>query len=176
MTSTKSITLNISHTDLANFCDKLIKRSRDIAKTHDALITLETFISLFARQAHGTHDYNSIEQLIKHYTEQTRSALMEQNSVKLLHALQQQQVSAICQIHTPMSRNGFYLILQTAVAQLSTAQQQSVSQWATDWVQQAKQKAEQASGYPEAYAFMKAGISAEEFQAMDDVRRYLESF
>jgi len=175
MTESTSLKLNIDSAELAKFCDKLIKRSRDIAKTHDALITLETFLSLFARGAHGTNEYNTIEQLIKSYTEQTRSSLMEQETQKLLIALQQQQITTISQIHTPMSRNGFYLILQTAVALLSTTQRQGAAQWATDWVKQAKQKAEQASGYPEAYNFIKAGISIEEFQAMEDISRYLDN-
>lgn len=175
MTEPRSLKLNIDSTELAKFCDKLIKRSRDIAKTHDALITLETFLSLFAREAHGTSEYNQIETLIKNYTEQTRSSLMEQETQKLLIALQQQKITAISQIHTPMSRNGFYLILQTAVALISSTQRLSATQWATDWVKQARLKAEQASGYPEAYDFIKAGISIEEFQAMEDVGRYLEN-
>lgn len=175
MTDNTSIKLDIKSTELAKFCEKLIKRSRDIAKTHDALITLETFITLFAREAHGTNEYNTIEAIIKSYTEQTRSALMQQNTVKLLQALEQQDASAISQIHTPMSRNGFYLILQTAASQLSIEARRSITQWAINWVSQARQKAEQASGYPEAYDFKKAKISIEEFQAMEDVARYLES-
>ncbi|MFW2373801.1 MAG: hypothetical protein ACN4GM_11825 [Gammaproteobacteria bacterium] len=176
MTESISLKLSINSSELARFCDKIIRRSRDMAKTHDALVTLETFLLLFAREAHGTNEYIAIEHLIKRYTEQTRSALMEQETQKLIAALQQQQATAISQIHTPMSRNGFYLILQTAFSQLSPAQQLSVKQWAIDCVKLARQKAEQASGYPEAYDFIKAGMSIEEFQAMEDVSRYLESF
>ena len=175
MTASSSIKLTVDSTELRKFCDKLIARSRDIAKTHDSLITLETFISLFARQAHGTQQYDTIERLINSYTEQTRSTLMAQQSENLLQALQQQQIAAIRQIHTPMSRNGFYLILQTAAALLSASQRLDLAQWSTGWVEQAKQKAEQASGYPEAYDFIKAGISIEEFQAMQDVSRYLDN-
>ena len=175
MTKSSTLTFTVKDIELEKFCDKLIKRSRDIAKTHDALITLETFICLFAKEAHGTNEYNDIETLIKNYTEQTRNALMQQESEKLLVGLQHQQVSAISQIHTPMSRNGFYLILQTACNQLSTAQRLDITGWATDWVTQAKQKAEHASGYPEAYDFKKAGISIEEFQAMNDVCHYLNN-
>lgn len=176
MTETSSIKLSINSTELAKFCDKHIQRSRDIAKTHDALITLETFITLFAKESHGTFEYNAIEAVIKSYTEKTRKMLMEQNTQMLQKALEQQQISAISQIHTPMSRNGFYLILQTAVDQLPTSQRLSITQWAIDWVKNAKHIAELASGYPEAYDFKKAGISIEEFQAMEDVGRYLENF
>ena len=175
MTETPSIKLSINSSELAKFCDKHIQRSRDIAKTHDALITLETFITLFAKEFHGTFEYNSIDEVIKRYTEKTRKMLMAKNSQMLRTALEQQQISAISQIHTPMSRNGFYLILQTAVDQLPTSQRLSITQWAIDWVKNAKHKAELASGYPEAYDFKKAGISIEQFQAMEDVVRYLES-
>jgi len=176
MPKSSSLKLNIDSDELAKLCDKLISRSRNIAKTHDSLITLETFISLFAKESQGTNEYFAIEKLIKSYSEQTRSALMAQETQKLQEALQLQQITTISQIHTPMSRNGFYLILQAACSHLSPAQQLSTKQWATNWVKQARQNAEQASGYPEAYDFIKAGIDIKEYQAMEDVGRYLESF
>ncbi len=176
MKESTSLKLTIDSAGLAVFCDKLIKRSRDIVRTHDALVTLETFIIQFARPMQGTHEYSAIEELIKRYTEQTRSILMEQNTKQLLEALRQQLIPAISQLHTPMSRNGFYLILQAAVAQLAEDRRRQLAQWAVNWVEQARHQAEQASGYPEAYDFTKAGIRIEEFQAMNDVARYLENF
>ena len=175
MTETTPLHLTIHEHELGKFCNKLIQRSRDITKTHDALITLETFISVFGREAHGTDAFNHIDQMIKNYTEQTRIQLMEQESRKLYQALKSKQAAAIAHIHTPMSRNGFYQILQTASSKLTADELTIITSWAIDWVTQAKRKAEQASGYPEAYDFKKAGISIEEFQAMDDVGRYLGS-
>lgn len=48
------VNLPVDIDGLNKFCNKLINRSHDIAKTHDALVTLESFIVLFGKSAHGT--------------------------------------------------------------------------------------------------------------------------
>ena len=173
MTDSTSITINISCSDLENFCQKLIKRSRDITKTHDALITLESFISLFGSASHGTKEYQLIESTIKAITETTRQAVLEKNTHELIKALKQCNANALANIHTPLSRNGFYQILQVSIAELSDDDIRLAMIWSENWLKEAKQLAEQASGYPDALDFKKADISIKEFQAISDIDRVL---
>ena len=168
-----SINLKIDEIELEEFCQKIIKRSRDITKTHDALITLETFISLFGKASHGTNEYYAIEAVMKSFTEQTRQQLLKKNTDELIEALQQCDINSITSIHTPLSRNGFYLILELAVSSLSKENINNVTKWSTGWVTRSRQKAEQASGYPDAFDFKSAGISIDQYQAMADVSHYL---
>jgi len=169
----ESLNFKIDETELEEFCQKIIKRSRDITKTHDALITLETFISLFAKASHGTNEYYAIEAVIKSFTEQTRQQMLKKNTDELIKALQKCDIKSITSIHTPLSRNGFYLILEQAVSYLPKPILDNATQWSIDWVSTAKLKAEQASGYPEAFDFKSAGISIDQYQAMADVSNYL---
>ena len=170
--SNKALNLSISPELLERFCEQLLKRSRSTAKTHDALITLETFIVRFAQAQAGSNEYQVIEDLINSYTEKTRKLLLEEKTIELIAALKVCDSKAIASIHEPLSRNGFYQILQVAVVQLSAEEQLVLTKWAVKWLSDAKSKAEQASGYPDAMDFKKANICIKEYQAMLDVERY----
>lgn len=173
MTDSQSIKININASNLEEFCHKLLKRSRDISKTHDALITLESFISVFGRASHGTKEYLLIESTIKSITEISRQKLLDKSTVDLIAALKQCNVMALASVHTPLSRNGFYQILQTSVAELSDDDIRLLMIWSANWVKEARHLAEEASGYPDAMDFKKASISIDEFHAMSDVDRVL---
>jgi len=169
------IKLSISSADLESFCQKLLKRSRDITKTHDALVTLESFISIFGQASHGTKEYELIETTIKAITENSRKLLLEKNTRDLITSLKQCNITSLANIHTPLSRNGFYQILQTAISELTDDDIRLVMIWSGNWLKEARQLAEEASGYPDAMDFKKAGISIEEFQAMSDIDRVLNT-
>jgi len=175
MNELQSIKLSVSSADLESFCQKLLKRSRDITKTHDALVTLESFISIFGQASHGTKEYELIETTIKAITENSRELLLEKNTQDLIKSLKQCNITSLANIHTPLSRNGFYQILQTAISDLTDDDIRLVMIWSGNWVKEARQLAEEASGYPDAMDFKKAGISIEEFQAMSDIDRVLNT-
>lgn len=175
MTDSHSINIKISTTELQDFCNLILKRSRDITKTHDALITLESFISIFARPAHGTVEYAAIEASIKEITEASRKRLLEKYTQELINSLKRCNISGLTLVHTPLSRNGFYQILQQAIQQLSDDDIRLVMLWSENWLNEAKERGQKASGYPDAMNFKKAGISIEEFQAMSDIDRVLNS-
>ena len=175
MPQQQSINIKINVDTLKDFCNKLLKRSRDITKTHDALVTLESFIAVFGRPSHGTVEYELIEATIKAITETSRQQLLKQYTKDLITALQQCDIQSLTHIHTPLSRNGFYQILQTAIQQLSDDEIRLVMLWSKNWVSEASQLAEEASGYPDAMDFKKANISIEEFQAMSDINRVLNA-
>lgn len=168
-----NIQLDINSTELDRFCQKLIKRSRDITKTHDSLITLETFIANFSGTSKGSEDYLAIETLIKSYTEQTRQQLLEKKTHELIQALKLHDLEQLTAIHTPLSRNGFYSILTQACQALTIDEIHQADNWCIHWLNNAKQKAEQASGYPDALDFKAAGIRIEDYQAMLDTARVL---
>jgi len=175
MTDNTSININVEATKLREFCDKLLKRSRDITKTHDALITLESFISVFGRPSHGTIEYKIIEDTINKITEFSRQEVLKKNTVDLILALKQCNPKLLASIHTPLSRNGFYQILKTAIEKLSDDDIGLVMLWSANWLKEATGLAQKASGYPDAMDFKKAKISFEEYQAIKDIDRVLNS-
>ncbi|VAW70664.1 hypothetical protein MNBD_GAMMA09-2860 [hydrothermal vent metagenome] len=173
MTDSPSINITISSAELKKFCRDFLKRSTDINKAHHTLVTLETFISVFGQSAHGTPEYQEIATTIKTINEQSRQALLEKNTLDLIRALSQCNVIALTAIHTPLSRNGFYQILQTAISQLTDDDIRLIMIWSANWVKEARQLADNASEYPDAPDFIKAGISIEEYQSMSDIDRVL---
>jgi len=175
MQNTQSININISVSELENFCQQILSRSRDISKTHEALITLESFICIFGRPLHGTKEYEIIESTIKKITESSRQLLLEKNTLDLIEALKQCNAKSLANIHTPLSRNGFYQILQTAIQTLTDDDIRLVMLWSANWMQEATELAQQASDYPDAMDFKKADISFEEYQAISDIDRVLNA-
>jgi hypothetical protein len=45
--------------------------------------------------------------------------------------------------------------------------------WASDWLTQTRQRAQQASPYPDAIDFRAAGLDVSEYSAMTDLGRFL---
>ena len=173
MNDSPTLTIKLSAAELDKFCDKLIKRSRDITKTHDAMVTLESFIQLFSRDSHGSDAYRAIETTIKEKTDSTREQLLKKNTENLIRALKQCDVGTLTAVHTPLSRNGFYQILQTAIGALTDDEIRLLMVWSENWTREARKLAEEASNYPDAMDFNKAGISVEEYHAMCDIDRVL---
>ena len=126
----------------------------------------------FGRAAHGTDEYEAIEQIIQTHAESTRQQLLQEKTAALVEVLRDRNAHELAAIHTPLSRNGFHHIFQEAVTRLNDAELAAARVWAGDWVREARQRAEQASGYPDALDFIKAGIRIEEYQAMSDVSRF----
>jgi hypothetical protein len=85
----------------------------------------------------------------------------------------QKIVPAITQIHGDISRSGFWQAAQLAVRMLDIAEIKSAHKWALAWYMDAQSRALDASGYPEALNFEKAGISPLEFVAMTDASNFL---
>lgn len=173
MTNSQSLSLSINSSDLESFCNKLLADSRNIAKTHDALMTLSSFISAFGRPAQGTDSYLLIESTIKSITEKSHQQLLEKCRADLLLALKQCNIVGLTVVHTSVSRNGFYQIFQTVISELTDDDIRLLMVWSANWVKEAKQLLEAAGGFSDAMAFNKAGISKEQFDAMTDIDRVL---
>jgi len=175
MTDTKALRLTIDASNLKSFCNKLLTRSQDIAKTHEALLTLESFISVFGKPAEDTEVYALIESTIKSITEMSQQQLLEKNTDDLRTALRQCNIIALASVHLDLSRNGFYQILPDVIAGLSDDDIRLLMAWSDNWMKEARQLLEDCSGFPEVMDFAKAEISSEQFHAMDDLDRVLNA-
>ncbi len=173
MSKPQALNITVNAAELESFCQQLLKRSRDIGKAHDALITLEAFISVFATASQGSNEYQLIKSSMQSVTDKSRQQLLEKNTSDLTNALKQCNVVALASVHTPLSRNGFYQILQSAIKALSDDDIRLIMAWSANWLVEAKRLAREASGFPDAMDFAKAGINIEEYHAMMDIDRVL---
>lgn len=173
MPDTARIKLSIDVDRLTSFCDKLQTRSRDPARLHDELVTLETFIKHFAMDSDSSEAYRQILAYLEQQTQTSREALLQKNAEDLKLAMQHLDLRGIAAVHTPLSRNGFYTILQQVIEQLTDEELAVLMEWSGNWIRQSRQLAQQASGYPDAMDFMGAGINIEEYHAMNDLNRVL---
>lgn len=82
--------------------------------------------------------------------------------------------SLALKLNGSLSRNGFYQILTDACQLMDSDKISAIAQWNIRWSEQAKQKAEQASGYPDALDFKKADINIEEYQTMSDISYFFK--
>lgn len=172
MTQEKSLTLQLEPQQLDSFCQKITARSRNTAAIHEALNVLEAFVSAFSRDSQGSDNYRIIQETLKSYSEQTREKLMQEKTRNLLQGLLEQNITELVNVYTTLSRNGFYQILSRAVESLSSDKTAMIAQWVSNWSAAAKEQAEQASGYPDALDFNKAGINIEHYQAMADTANF----
>lgn len=170
-----SIDLTIDTDTLERFCDQLIKRSRNRERTLDCLVTLEAFISRFSRDSHGSDEFNQVLASIQRHSDKSRQQLLSEKAELLVTALRGLNIDAITAIHLPLSRNGFYEILKAVVDRFSSLELGILTEWSQQWLSYSKQRAEQASDYPDAVDFKKAGINIQQYQAMSDVERLLSS-
>lgn len=167
------VKVTICEEDIQQFCKQLLQRSRDIAKTHESLVTIEALLGRISHSAESPQLYEDILDVVRKYSEQSREALMLQHVEKLNVALQQRDAQLIKQLYVRVSRNGFYEILQRVNDRLSDEQCLNINDWCLKWLTVAKHDAEKASGYPDAYDFKKAGVDTELFYALEDISRYL---
>ena len=175
MNEDKTLTIQVNPKQLDSFCKKIISRSRNTANIHQALIVLEAFISAFSSDSQGADNYQNIQQTLKSHSLKTRELLMQEKTQQLKQGLSTQNIMLLADVYGSLSRNGFYQILSTATEQIVRSQIPSIAEWVIAWAGEAKQKAEQASGYPDALDFKKADIDIEQYQAMTDIAYFFNN-
>lgn len=173
--SNQGLNLLLDPDTLDNFCKKIISRSRNISHTHEALTVLEAFVSTFTVDSRGSGSYQAIQQRINSWTKQTRQRLLQQKTLELAHALTERHCAQLAQIYNSLSRNGFYQILASAIETIVNEERKELFNWVNHWTDEARQKAEKASGYPDALDFIKANIKVEEYQAMSDIAHFINN-
>ncbi len=170
-----TLNLQLNSEDLDHFCKKIISRSGNTANVHEALTVLEAFISTFSSDSLGSDHYKAIQKGLKCHSSKTREILMQEKAEQLQQALLDKNIHALAGVYSSLSRNGFYQILATASEQIKVDNIQAIVQWVINWSEQARQKAEQASGYPDALDFKKAHINIEEYQTMSDMSHFFKN-
>ena len=174
MHSTDAITLQLTARSVDTYCRELSRQSPALEKRVAALDAIITFISTQADTGEQAKaEFSSIRQVLVDHFEQAREALLNERAQRLHQALQAQHLPDITALYTSLSRDAFWTLLGRVEQQIDTAAVDSLRSWASAWLIQAKQRAQQASPYPDAINFNAAGIDVSEYLAMTDLCRYL---
>ena len=174
MRSTDAITLQLTVSRIDAYCRELSRRSPTLEKRVAALDALTTFISSQAEPGEQAKaEFVSIKQTLLGHLEQAREALLNERAQRLHQALRAQHLPSITALYTSLSRDAFWTLLGRVEQQLDAAALDTLRRWASGWLLQAKQRAQQASPYPDAIDFNAAGIDASEYLAMADLCSYL---
>lgn len=173
--SSTSINFSVDNNQLDTFCEQLVRRSRNLEKTHDSLATLQAFINRFSKDSQGSEDFQQVMNILNRHCDQSRQQLLSEKADLLVDALRRLSVSAVSDIYLPLSRNGFYEILQNISARLSPLELSIIADWSRQWLSYNKHKALGASRYPDAIDFSGTGISLQEYQAMTDLEHFMSS-
>ena len=174
MRSTNAITLQLTARGVDAYCRELARQSPTLEKRVAALDALITFISTqtdTGEQAKA--EFVSIKQTLLDHFEQAREALLDERARRLHQALQTRRLADISTLYTSLSRDAFWTLLGRVEQQLDTAAVDALRSWAAAWLIQARQRAQQASPYPDTIDFNAAGINASEYLAITDLCRYL---
>jgi len=171
MPDTTRFNISISTSELQKFYQDQLDQSRDIHKTHHALITLSAFISTFGLAAQDAESYQEIVSTITSVTDKSRQMQRQKSAEELVVALRQCNTGALTAVHTSLRGHDFYSVLQTAITELSDDDIRLVMIWSDNWVKEAKEMATEASENPDIMNFSRADIKTEEFQAISDIDR-----
>lgn len=168
----QTLTLRMNTEQLEAFCRHLATHAPGSEQHLAALTALQSFIAAGAgpdEQARPA--YQTARQTLERHIEQARARLLQAGARQLLLALQQRDAAAIAALYRPLSRSGFWEVMTQAAAMLDDDSLAAVAQWARHWLADARQRGEQASGFPDAIDFHKAGIDVAQYTALDDVQR-----
>jgi len=173
MTSSDTLLLHFTLEQVEGFCRHLASHAPGSEQHLAALTALQTFIAAGADAGEQARPvYQAVQQALEQQQEQARSTLLLHNVQRLAQALQRRDVSIIASLYRPLSRSGFWDVLTQCAETWDEAALADIAGWARHWVQDAKHRGEQASGFPDAIDFHKAGIDVVEYTAMSDVQRF----
>ena len=175
MRSTNAITLQLTAHGIDSYCRELARRSPTLEKRVAALDALITFVSSQTEPGEQAKaEFVSIKQTLLDHFGQAQEALLNERAQRLHQALQAQHLPHITNLYASLSRDAFWALLGRVEQQLDAAALDTLRNWASGWMLQAKQRAQQASPYPDAIDFNAAGIDAADYLAMTDVCHYLD--
>lgn len=172
-TNSKAILLKLTASGIDRYCEELARRSPSLEKQVAALDALATFVLTQTDSGEQAKaEFAAIKQTLQAHFERARQALLAERAQGLRRALVSQKLSAIAAIYTSVSRDAFWTLLGAVEQDLGASERTACRQWASGWLAQAKQRAQEASGYPDAVDFAAAGIDVVDYAAMTDVCRY----
>jgi len=174
MAEQNGITLFLTPEIIEAQCQETIKQARNASHALAALIALQTFIAATVQSGDKfSPAYEAVKAAVERHAADTRARILAEKAHALALAMQHENRPEIARIHAELSRNGFWQAAQQAMRQLGPDGIAAAAIWAADWCQNAKASAQAASGFPEAFDFGKAGVSATEYAAMSEINIYL---
>ena len=171
--SNLSINLTIDSDRLDRFCEKLMKRSRNADKTHDSLVTLEAFLCQISNDSQGSSQFEHVINRLRQHCDKSRQQFLSEKAERLVGALRALNVVAVTEVYLPLSRSGFKDVMSKIIDRFSELELSIISDWSEQWLSYSRQKAAEASEYPDSLDFNRAGIRYDEFQAMTDLASFL---
>ncbi len=169
-----TVPIAISAERLARYCEETRRRARGPARTLAELTAVETFLSAMAGPEEKAGEaYREATALLRRHMEACRDELLDDNAAALVGAMEKQAPESVTAVHTTLSRNGFQQAMARAADRLSPEQLDRSWVWARSWCAEAERCAAEASGYPDAYDFLAAGIRIETHAAMKDLVIFL---
>jgi hypothetical protein len=167
-----TITLRLTATQLDSYCRELRRISRNPGQAVTALVSLQTFLSAMSGpDVQADAAYADVRAVLEAHLSDAQDALLRESAAALVPAIIARNQREIARVHGALSRSGFSTALADALDSLDDAALADACRWAGEWCRDARLRAEEASGYPEAFDFVKAGISVEEYAAMADLER-----
>lgn len=173
MTASDTVVLRYTPEQVEQICRHLAVHAPGSEQHLAALAALQTFIAAGADAGEQARPaYQAIRHTLQQAQEQARAALLQRNVHQLTLALMQRDVAAIAVLYQPLSRSGFWEALTHATVEFEEPTLAALAVWATEWVTDARQRGEQASGCPDAIDFHQAGIDVIAYSAMNDIQRF----
>lgn len=170
-----AFSLRLDAAGIEQYCRQLLSQTRQSAQALAALTALQTFLDAHADgDAKAGAAFRDIKAILERHAVTARNQVMKENLDILLMALGTQDLCGVQQVHGALSRNGFH---QTALAALNLLTHQELATaaaWALAWRNDAKARAEAASGFPDALDLKGAGIAPERYAALNELNMYLQ--
>lgn len=161
--------LELTPAGLARFCRQATGRARDTGDALRGLTLLQAFIGTHATDP-TQPAYRSARDLLDAEVEALRARLLEEHRSALARALADRDAAAATASFTTLSRSGFRAAAAQAWAGLDAPARTAAAQWLGGWCEDARRRAAAASRYPDALDFRSAGIAAETFLALNELR------
>lgn len=169
-----NISLTLSPDSTQTQCLFAIKQARNTSHALATLIALQAFVTATTQPSdRDTPAHLAIRKIFSDHTETLRVQLLAEHTSALVAAMRAKDCAAVTRVHGELSRNGFWQSARLAIGELDAVERLLAKNWALAWYSDAKSRALAASGYPDALNFHQAGISPQEYAAMDDVSNYL---
>lgn len=161
--------LELTPAGLARFCRQAAGRARDTGDALRGLTTLQAFIGTHAIDPNQPA-YRSARAALDAEIDALRARLLEEHRSALARALADRDAAAVTDSFTALSRSGFREAAAQALTALDAATRAAAAHWLADWCDEARRRAAAASRYPDALDFRSAGVAAETFLALDELR------
>ncbi|QKQ25488.1 hypothetical protein [Candidatus Reidiella endopervernicosa] len=176
MDTLEPLTLTLDTALTNKLCQQIEASTNSAAQRVAALVTLQTFISATSDSAlHGGENYTTIRNIIDDHTERARRTLMVEQGEALKVAVAKRDVASIAHIYTPLSRSGFWKVMEQLAESTEKPVLESAASWCKQWCTETKQRGETASPYHDAINFKGAGIDIAEYTAMGDLNNFLQN-